>query len=74
MRINILSDLHLDFWFNPGKMIKDKRIYNLFQNWLDPDPEVEALIVAGDITHYNSQIYIVERIAELYNYKKYFLC
>lgn len=71
MKIDVLSDVHLDFHFRADKAIKDKNIVSTFKDVLSMESEV--LIIAGDITHYNSQIVIVERIAELFDYKKIFM-
>ena len=74
MRIDILSDLHLDFWFRADKPFpNDTRIRNIFDGILNKNIYHEVLIIAGDISHYNSQISIVEKIAELYEYKKIFM-
>lgn len=73
MRIAILSDLHLDFYFSPrkGRKVSDTRIRRLFDPLLDP--EADVLIVAGDIGHYNTQFYILERLAALYDFKRIFV-
>jgi len=53
VKVAYVSDLHLDFYAHPSKPIKlMKFIETLFK-----DTEVfEVLIIAGDLSHYNSQI------------------
>ena len=72
MKASILSDLHLDFWLKPGKTKIAGGIKNALDECLDSSEDVEVLIVAGDLTHYPSQLPLLDKIAELYNYKKVF--
>ena len=72
MKISILSDLHLDFYFHGSKRVKDVNIKRVFDSYLSYDEEFEVLVIAGDISHYVSQVVILERIAKLYNYKRIF--
>ncbi len=76
MKISILSDLHIDFSIpqkDPNR-IKDYYISDLFHDVLDPDPEVEVLVVAGDIGHHNAQDFkVLEIISRVFSYKKIFI-
>ena len=73
MKIDILSDLHIDFWLNPTRNKVVGRLERMLNNLLDPNPEVEVLISAGDLGHYNTQaLNVLHDIAEKYNYKKIF--
>lgn len=51
MKIGIVSDLHLDFYVPTGKQ-------NKLQSHIDRiiTAPIDVLIIAGDISHYNSQI------------------
>lgn len=72
MKVSILSDIHLDFYIVPGgsnTSIK-KRLKEIFKHTLTDDKNVEVLIVAGDITHYPSQMAYLDLLAETFNYKK----
>jgi len=71
MKISILSDLHLDFWSNPNNS-DYYRLWKALDQCLDGSEEVEVLIVAGDLTHEPSQLYILDKIAARYHYKKIF--
>ena len=73
MKFSVLSDLHLDFYFNPSKSPPSlNQISAVFEEYLDRSEEVEVLIVAGDISHYYTQMYILDLIANIFNYKKVF--
>jgi Icc-related predicted phosphoesterase len=72
MKIDLLSDLHLDFWFRASSDYPEQKIKSVFDDKLSYSEDHEVLIIAGDISHYNSQISILEKIAEIYNYKKIF--
>lgn len=72
MKIDILSDLHLDFWVKPNKNTKISRLLQVLDDLLDSSKETEVLIVAGDISHYPVQLEILEKIAQIYNYQKIF--
>lgn len=57
MTIAYCSDLHLDFYMretNPQSPAFEKQIHEYILNVLRPKP-AEALIIAGDISHYNQQ-------------------
>lgn len=65
MRIQVISDVHLEVAKNPGKLIE--RI-------LPPCPEPDTvLVLAGDIGHFGSNLYMeyIERASK--NYKAIFL-
>ena len=53
MKIDILSDLHLDFYFR-GKP-KAQSVESVFSRIFDKENIGDALIVAGDIGHNNKQ-------------------
>ncbi len=73
MKISVLSDLHLDFYINDDDVLKNgTHLKSELDKYLDPDPDVEVLIVAGDISHYNHQTKILEQIAEDYCYQRVF--
>ena len=57
MKIDYISDLHLDFWnreYNPQNL-KMKKQLKTFIDMLKFNPESEVLIIAGDLGHYNQQ-------------------
>jgi len=78
MKIQYISDLHLDFYTNGNT---PKKIKILFHRFIKPG---EVLIIAGDISHYNSQtieflrycsdnfnkIFIITGNHEMYNISK----
>ena len=73
MKIDILSDLHFDFWQKPNKKKVQGQLRRELDGLLDKDPEVEVLIVAGDLGHYNNQAFVLlQDIAKEFNYKKIF--
>ena len=76
MKIDILSDLHLDFYFNNKlPLSKDavKSIFNqIFFNNNKREP-ADVLIIAGDIGHYNEQNIEVLKILQKVYYK-YIVC
>ncbi len=72
MKISIISDLHIDFWVNPNKNKISGGLERELNRYLDKSEDVEVLIIAGDISHYNHQIELIEQIAEDWNYKKVF--
>ena len=74
--VSILSDLHIDFYIHQKDpiRIKSKDVERIFENVLDSDPEVDLLIVAGDLGHHNAQSFqVLKYIAEIFNYKKIFV-
>ena len=50
MLIDYVSDLHLDFWYNPNKSPD-----NFIKSVLKPKGG-DVLILAGDLSHYNWQV------------------
>ena len=69
MKIDILSDLHLDFYFRPGIEITLENVKSLFDDIFKKDKEVDTLIIAGDIGHYNLQNIEVLKIIQKEYYK-----
>lgn len=53
MKVAYISDLHLDFYVQPWASWK-RKIVNFLEKLL-PVEEADVLIVAGDLSHYNSQ-------------------
>ncbi len=69
MKIDILSDLHIDFYFR--KKPTEDKIQSLYKNLLG---NADVLIVAGDIGHYNKQnIQTLKLIKEVFGYR-HILC
>ena len=56
MIIDIISDLHLDFYMVARKGFKESRA-KMFFDTLFKNKNADVLIIAGDIGHYNSQNY-----------------
>jgi DNA repair exonuclease SbcCD nuclease subunit len=76
MKIDILSDLHIDFHIKKRdpKRVKDYVVYDTFCESLNDSKEVEVLIVAGDCGHYNAQDFaVLEAIARVFRYKRIFV-
>jgi len=69
MKIDILSDLHLDFYFNPTVDITTKNVKSFFDSIFTKDDDVDTLIIAGDIGHYNYQNIEVLKIIKKEYYK-----
>ena len=71
MKIDILSDLHLDFYFKPH-LTTSENIISLFRE-IFTDNETRAigdvLIIAGDIGHYNEQNIKILKIFQKEFYK-----
>lgn len=72
MKISVLSDIHIDFYTNPNKNKIQGQLERSLYGLLDDSEDVEVLIIAGDISHYNHQIKLLKVIAERWNYKKIF--
>jgi len=71
MNIDILSDLHLDFYFKPH-LTTSKNIVSLFKQILTNNGTREVgdiLIIAGDIGHYNEQNIEVIKVLKKEFYK-----
>ena len=73
MKFTILSDLHLDHWFGNKPVVNLKEVYKVLESYLDPSPDVEVLVVAGDLSHEMHHIHLLEEIAIMFNYKKVFM-
>ena len=56
MKIDILSDLHFDYYFNQENTIEDIR--NFYKSIFKKNNRTlgEVLIIAGDLGHNNKQI------------------
>ena len=75
MKIDILSDLHVDFYFK--KKPTEKIIHDLYGNILGDNTghkvitgKGDVLVVAGDIGHYNRQnIEVLKLIKKVFEYK-----
>lgn len=52
MQVDIISDIHLDFWLKRGN---EKEILKFITNIIRPNIDSEVLIIGGDIGHYNNQ-------------------
>ena len=76
MTIDILSDIHLDFYFK-SPMVKDEEVKNLFSHIFTikhTATPADVLIIAGDIGHDNQQnINVLKRIKKLFKYQ-HILC
>jgi len=75
MKVDYLSDLHIDFYFPKNKKILDEDIKALYHPIITKgNREIgNVLIIAGDIGHYNYQnITILKYLKE--NYYKHILC
>lgn len=57
MKISYISDLHLDFYVRMDKKWEQKT--PAFLTTLLPEENGEVLVIAGDISHYNSQSFFV---------------
>lgn len=70
MTIDILSDLHTDFYFH--RPPDEKKILSLYGNALREGGDV--LVVAGDLGHNNRQsLQVLRKIREVFGYR-YILC
>jgi DNA repair exonuclease SbcCD nuclease subunit len=71
MKLDIISDLHLDFWIkelNPEHPKFEKAVAK-FIDRIIPGSTGETLIIAGDIGHYNSQAEeLLKQLKEVYKY------
>jgi len=68
MTIDILSDIHLDFYFRSHR-VKEEAVERLFSPIFTPSP-ADVLIIAGDIGHDNQQnINVLKHIQKLFGYK-----
>lgn len=53
MKIAYISDLHLDFYIQPHASW-ERKMPRLLEELL-PTEKADVLIIAGDLSHYNSQ-------------------
>ncbi|RXK03587.1 metallophosphoesterase [Halarcobacter bivalviorum] len=75
MKIDILSDLHIDFYFKPKEKIEDEQIKKLYDPIIKKDNREigDVLIIPGDIGHYNHQnIKVLKYFKE--HYYKHLIC
>ena len=71
MKVDILSDLHLDFYFKPH-LTTSENIISLFGDIFTDNSTRkmgDVLIIAGDIGHYNEQNIEVLKIFQEKFYK-----
>jgi len=58
MKIDVTSDIHIDFWINPQSVKSTRkqtnRISSFISNLIPKEPS-DTLVIAGDIGHYNWQ-------------------
>lgn len=54
MKIDIISDIHLDFWIKPSSGTRPKPLRKFIEEVLVPKGG-DVLVIAGDITHKNFQ-------------------
>lgn len=76
MTIDILSDLHLDFYFSIKETIDVSTVKSVFNNILLADGRVKTadmLIIAGDLGHYNEQSLSILKILQA-EYYKHIIC
>lgn len=68
MKVDILSDIHLDFYFK-NTTINEEDVKDLFSHIFTQSP-ADILIIAGDIGHNNQQnINVLKQIKKIFNYK-----
>jgi DNA repair exonuclease SbcCD nuclease subunit len=74
MEIDILSDIHIDYYFNKQEELTDEAIKEVYEPIIFINGKVaEVLIISGDIGHYNNQnIRVLKYLKE--HYYKYILC
>lgn len=70
MKVDITSDLHIDFWVDPVHMknqSKHRELISVLVSNLLPEEPSDTLIIAGDIGHYNNQnVILFEVLKETY--------
>ncbi len=72
MTIDILSDLHLDFYFRAQESTEDaiKKLYEPIFTRMQQRETGNILVIAGDLGHNNKQnIHILKCIQKLFSYK-----
>jgi predicted MPP superfamily phosphohydrolase len=70
MKIGYKSDIHLDFWV--GDTGKEEKIEEFVRNILSPQ-EMDVLIIAGDLGHFNYQNFLLLKILKKWA-KKILFC
>jgi metallophosphoesterase superfamily enzyme len=72
IRIDILSDLHADFWFDPSRPLGMEETERLFLPIVTRDGGTpgDVLVVAGDLGHYNAQsARLLANLRDLFGYR-----
>ncbi|BDY13996.1 metallophosphoesterase [Hydrogenimonas cancrithermarum] len=73
MKIDILSDLHADFWFRPSRPLEMEDVKKLFLASFfkhEGDTPGDVLVVAGDLGHYNEQnARLLANLRDLFGYR-----
>jgi len=72
VKIDIISDLHLDFYFNETKQKKEEVYLKTLDIWFK-DKKSYILVIAGDLGHYNAQTEKIVKIIQK-NYYKNVVC
>ena len=69
-KIDITSDLHLDFWIDPqNNQKKQEKMMRRLISCLLPDEPSNVLVIAGDTGHYNWQnVMFIKLLKETYNH------
>jgi len=70
MKIDYISDLHIDFWINELNVVKPKFVkqINDYVNNILPNNPGDVLIIAGDLSHYNRHSkYALKLFKNIYN-------
>jgi len=66
MKIDILSDIHIDIWHDPHTLLSHARFNEIFNPAL-PKNKGDILVISGDIGHYNTQnLDILKRLKKEY--------
>lgn len=70
MKIDILSDLHFDYYFKQFN-ISNVDIHKVYDRYFIKDRSIgDVLVVAGDLGHHNNQnIILLKKIKKMYGYK-----
>lgn len=71
MKIDILSDLHFDYYFPYKYGVNENQIINFYKDYCNNDSD--CLIIAGDLGHYNDQNIEIVKILKKHYYK-YIIC
>lgn len=66
MKIDILSDIHIDVWHDPHTLLSHARFNEIFNPVL-PKTKGDVLVISGDLGHYNTQnLDILKRLKKEY--------